>query len=125
MLNRVKNEENLIKTTVIPDYSCKDNKKILIIRVRVVLAQISNYKEINRQDKDTTQSTFLQLFKPIFSKNIWAKIHQEVPNLDKRAQKLKTSQLTVLISHAQLQDLKLYERSVRVFRIIISVKRLD
>ena len=56
------------------------------------------------QDKNTTQSTFMQLFQPIFSKDIWAKIHQDVPDLDKRAQKLKTSQLTFLISHAQFQE---------------------
>ena len=56
------------------------------------------------QDKDTTQSTFMQLFQPIFSEDIWAKIHQEIPNLDNRAHKLKTSQLTFLISHAQLQE---------------------
>ncbi len=58
------------------------------------------------QDKDTTQSTFMQLFQPIFSPKIWAKIHQEVPNLDHRAQKLKSSQLTSLISYAQLQEFK-------------------
>jgi hypothetical protein len=62
------------------------------------------------QDKNTTQSTFMQLFQPIFSKNIWAKIHQEVPNLDKRAQKLKTSQLIFLISHAQLQEFEALRR---------------
>lgn len=58
------------------------------------------------QDKDTTQSTFMQLFKPIFSQKIWAKIHQEVPDLDHRVQKLKSSQLTSLITYAQLQEFK-------------------
>lgn len=58
------------------------------------------------QDKNTTQSTFMQLFQPVFSKEIWTKIHQDVPNLDRRTQKLKTSQLTLLISNAQLQEYK-------------------
>lgn len=56
------------------------------------------------QDKDTTQSTFMQLFQPIFSKEIWTKINQEVPDLDKRVRKLKTNQLTLLISNSQLQE---------------------
>jgi len=56
------------------------------------------------QDKDTTQSTFMQLFQPIFSKKVWAKIFLEVPDLDKGARKLKTNQLTQLISNAQLQE---------------------
>lgn len=56
------------------------------------------------QDKDTTQSTFMQAFQPFFSKDFWGTIHQEVPGLDRRAQKLKTNQLTLLISHAQLQE---------------------
>jgi len=98
------NGRKTVKTDDIPNYSCKNGKKILIIRDRVVLAQISNYKEITMQDKDTTQSTFMQLFQPIFSKKIWANIHREVPELDKRVQKLKTSQLTLLISNAQLQE---------------------
>jgi len=51
-----------------------------------------------------TQLSLDVLFQPIFSKDIWTKIHQEVPNLHKRAHKLKTSQLTFLISHAQLQE---------------------
>ncbi|KJR47529.1 Mobile element protein [Desulfosporosinus sp. I2] len=58
------------------------------------------------QSKNTTKSTFMQLFQPIFSKETWTKINQEVPNLDKRVQKLKTSQLTLLISNAQLQEFK-------------------
>ena len=58
------------------------------------------------QGKNTTKSTFMQLFHPVFSKEIWTKIHQEVPNLDKRVQKLKTNQLTLLISNAQLQEFK-------------------
>lgn len=58
------------------------------------------------QDKDTTQSTFTQVFQPFFSKDLWKKIDQEVPNLDQRNYKLKTNQLTLLISHAQLQEYK-------------------
>lgn len=57
------------------------------------------------QGKNTTKSTFMQLFQPVFSKEIWTKIHQEVPNLDRRVQKLKTNQLT-FISNAQLQEFK-------------------
>lgn len=58
------------------------------------------------QGKNTTKSTFMQLFHPVFSKKIWTKVYQEVPNLDRRVQKLKTSQLTLLISNAQLQEFK-------------------
>lgn len=58
------------------------------------------------QDKDTTQSTFMQLFQPVFSQRVWAKIYREIPNLDHRAQKLKSKQLTSLISYAQLQEFK-------------------
>ena len=58
------------------------------------------------QDKNTTQSTFMQLFQPIFSKEIWTKINQEVPNLDRRAHKLKTNQLALLICNAQLQEFR-------------------
>lgn len=58
------------------------------------------------QGKNTTKSTFMQLFQPVFSKNIWTEIHHEVPNLDKRVQKLKTNQLALLISNAQLQEFK-------------------
>lgn len=46
----------------------------------------------------------MQVFQPFFSKDLWEDIHQEVPDLDCRAQKLKTNQLTLLISHAQLQE---------------------
>lgn len=56
------------------------------------------------QDKDTTQSTFMQLFRPIFSEEIWKKIYDEVPDLDKGTKKLKANQLTLLISNAQLQE---------------------
>lgn len=56
------------------------------------------------QDKDTTKSTFMQLFQPILSKEIWTKINEEVPNHDKRSRKLKSNQLTLLISNAQLQE---------------------
>ncbi|SHN81234.1 hypothetical protein SAMN02745215_03567 [Desulfitobacterium chlororespirans DSM 11544] len=56
------------------------------------------------QDKDTTQSTFMQTFQPFFSEDLWEDIHREVPSLDLRSQKLTTNQLTLLISHAQLQE---------------------
>ncbi|CDX02484.1 Hypothetical protein DPCES_2597, partial [Desulfitobacterium hafniense] len=46
------------------------------------------------QDKDTTQSTFMQAFQPFFSKDLWETIHREVPGLDLRSQKLTTNQLT-------------------------------
>ncbi len=58
------------------------------------------------QDKDTIQSTFIQAFQPSFSKDLWEDIHQEVPDLDRRTQKLTIIQLTLLISHAQLQKYK-------------------
>jgi hypothetical protein len=56
------------------------------------------------QDKDTTQSTFMQLFRPIFSKEIWEKIKNAIPDLDKGTKKLKTNQLVQLIGNAQLQE---------------------
>ena len=93
-----------MKSPVIPDNSCKINKKILIIRVRVVLAQISNYKEIIMQDKDTKNSTFFQAFKPILSNNIWSKITQAVPNLNKGVKKLTSKTLIVLMANAQIQE---------------------
>lgn len=58
------------------------------------------------QDKDTTQSTFMQLFQPIFSKDIWTKINEEVSDIDKGVQKLKTSQLVLLISNAEFQEFR-------------------
>ena len=73
------------------------------------------------QDKDTTQSTFMQLFGPISSKEIWARIHQQVPNLDRRTQKLKTNQLTLLISHAQLREFK----ALRKISLSVQSKQLS
>lgn len=55
------------------------------------------------QDKDTTISTFLQLFKPILcdaSKNVLASLE-----VDKYAKKLKAIQLIILVVCAQLEQL--------------------
>lgn len=56
------------------------------------------------QDKNTTLSTFSQLFKPILSNNIWSEIKQAIPNLDKGIKKLTAQGLVLLIAHAQLQE---------------------
>ena len=56
------------------------------------------------QDKNTTQSTFLQLFQPILSKNIWAKINSKNPGLDRYVKKLHSHQLIELLILAQLQQ---------------------
>ena len=56
------------------------------------------------QDKNTTQSTFLQLFQPILSKKIWAKIQSANPGLDRYAKKLHSRQLTQLLILAQLKQ---------------------
>lgn len=56
------------------------------------------------QDKDTTPSTFSQVFQPILSKNIWSKIHQEIPNADKGIKKLTSQKLVLLIANAQIQE---------------------
>jgi hypothetical protein len=56
------------------------------------------------QDKNTTQSTFLQLFQPILSKNIWSKINLRNPGLDRYVKKLHSHQLTQLLMLAQLQQ---------------------
>jgi hypothetical protein len=56
------------------------------------------------QDKDTTKSTFDQLFKPINNKIF----SQQLAGLevDKYAKKLKTQQLIELVAHAQLKQQK-------------------
>lgn len=56
------------------------------------------------QDKNTTQSTFLQLFQPILSKNIWKRINLRNPGLDRYVKKLHTHQLIELLMLAQLQQ---------------------
>jgi hypothetical protein len=43
------------------------------------------------QDKDTTKSTFIQLFKPILSKNFFQRLKEL--NADKYVKKLKTTQM--------------------------------
>lgn len=70
----------------------------------VVLAQISNHKEIYMQDKDTKHTTFFQAFKPILSKNVWSKITQAIPNLNKGVKKLTVKTLIVLMANAQIQE---------------------
>jgi hypothetical protein len=56
------------------------------------------------QDKITTHSTFLQLFQPILSKNIWAKINSKNPGLDRYVKKLHSYQLIELLMLAQIQQ---------------------
>jgi hypothetical protein len=54
------------------------------------------------QDKDTTKSTFIQLFKPILSKNFFQRLKEL--NADKYVKKLKTTQLIGLLSLAQIDQ---------------------
>ncbi|SDI23191.1 hypothetical protein SAMN05443529_13018 [Desulfosporosinus hippei DSM 8344] len=56
------------------------------------------------QDKDTKYSTFFQAFKPILSNNIWLKITQAVPNLNKGVKKLTVKTLILLMANAQIQE---------------------
>ena len=56
------------------------------------------------QDKITTHSTLLQLFQPILSKNIWAKINSKNPGLDRYVKKLHSYQLIELLMLAQIQQ---------------------
>ncbi len=56
------------------------------------------------QDKITTHSTFLQLFQPILSKNIWAKINSKNPGLDRYVKKLHSYQVIELLMLAQIQQ---------------------
>lgn len=56
------------------------------------------------QDKDTTSSTFFQLFNPILSIKIWAKLKLAFPRLDKGIKKLTAQGLILLLAHAQLQE---------------------
>lgn len=56
------------------------------------------------QDKDTKYSTFFQAFKPILSNNIWLKITQAVPNLNKGVKKLTVKALILLMANAQIQE---------------------
>lgn len=58
------------------------------------------------QDKNTTHSTFLQLFQPILSKNIWTRINLRNPLLDRYVKKLHTHQLIKLFMLAQLEQYK-------------------
>ncbi len=54
------------------------------------------------QDEDTTKSTFIQLFKPILSKNFFQRLKEL--NADKYVKKLKTTQLIRLLSLAQIEQ---------------------
>lgn len=56
------------------------------------------------QDKNTTKSTFMQLFKPILSKNIWTRIETTNLGLDRYVKKLHTHQLIELLILAQLEQ---------------------
>lgn len=54
------------------------------------------------QDKNTTPSTFFQLFKPILGSNLWDNIYEKVPETDKYVKKLKTIQLFELLVYAEM-----------------------
>jgi IS4 transposase len=54
------------------------------------------------QDKDTTKSTFIQLFEPILSKKFFVRLKDL--GADKYVKKLKTTQLIELIALAQLEQ---------------------
>jgi hypothetical protein len=54
------------------------------------------------QDKDTTKSTFIQLFEPILNKQFFQRLKDL--NADKYVKKLKTTQLIELIAHAQIEQ---------------------
>jgi hypothetical protein len=54
------------------------------------------------QDKDTTKSTFIQLFKPVLSKKFFQRLKEL--NVDKYVKKLKTTQLIGLLSLAQIEQ---------------------
>ena len=56
------------------------------------------------QDKNTTKSTFFQLFGPILSQDLWQKISQKVESVDKYVKKLKTVQLVQLVINAEMQE---------------------
>ena len=56
------------------------------------------------QDKNTTESTFFQLFEPVLSQNLWQKISQGVEDVDKYVKKLKTVQLVQLVINAEMKQ---------------------
>lgn len=56
------------------------------------------------QDKDTTKSTFFQLFGPINSHDLWQKVSQEVQSVDKYTKKLSSLQLVELLINAELEQ---------------------
>lgn len=58
------------------------------------------------QDKNTTHSTFLQLFQPILSKGVWKTIRATHPGLDRYVKKLHSHQLIELLMLAQLHQLQ-------------------
>ncbi|MDK2984512.1 MAG: hypothetical protein PWQ96_154 [Clostridia bacterium] len=77
-------------------------EKTLIIEIRVVLAQISKIRGFKTQGKDTTISTFHQLFGPVCSEKFQQQ--QQGMEVDKYAKKFYTIQLIELIAHAQLEQ---------------------
>lgn len=58
------------------------------------------------QDKDIRNSTFIQIFKPAISQDLWAQINEKVPGTDAYSKKLKTVQLFELLVHAELTQCK-------------------
>lgn len=58
------------------------------------------------QDKDIKNSTFIQLFKPALSQDIWDQIYEKAPGTDAYVKKLKTVQLFELLVHAELTQCK-------------------
>jgi len=69
----------------------------------VVLAIIPKIKEKKMQGKDTTNSTFKQLFEPIFSNN-FRQLLQKL-EVDKYVKKLTAFKFIILITFAQLEQL--------------------
>ncbi|HWQ71009.1 MAG TPA: IS4 family transposase [Desulfitobacteriaceae bacterium] len=61
------------------------------------------------QDKDTTSTTFFQLFRPILSSDLWINIYKKVPGTDKYVKKLKTVQLFELLIHAEMSQYRSLE----------------
>jgi len=78
-------------------------EKSLIIKIRVILAQISSIREILYARQGYKNSTFHQLFKPIFNKDCQKRLQKT--GVDKYVKKLSALQLIVLIAFAQLEQL--------------------
>lgn len=54
------------------------------------------------QDKDTTPSTFFQLFGPVLDQDLWSQVYSKVLGVDGYVKKLKTHQLIELLVNAEL-----------------------